>query len=124
MLSSVKFHSPIDNLTHLLFSYGTLQLETVQLDTFGRLLKGAKDILSGYIVSEIEVKDPEVIKSSGTATHSILQFTGKASDQVEGTVFKISDAELCRADAYEVEEYTRIEATLLSGRKAWIYVAS
>lgn len=31
-----------------LFSYGTLQLEQVQLDTFGRLLEGQADTLQGY----------------------------------------------------------------------------
>jgi len=32
---------------HLLFSYGTLQLEKVQLENYGRLLKGERDKLIG-----------------------------------------------------------------------------
>ena len=32
----------------LLFSYGTLQQEDVQLATFGRLLQGQKDELLGF----------------------------------------------------------------------------
>jgi hypothetical protein len=34
--------------TEKLFSYGTLQYEAVQLDTFGRTLLGQKDVLLGY----------------------------------------------------------------------------
>ncbi|MGH9961724.1 MAG: gamma-glutamylcyclotransferase, partial [Pyrinomonadaceae bacterium] len=32
----------------LLFSYGTLQQESVQLSTFGRLLQGQGDALLGF----------------------------------------------------------------------------
>ncbi len=39
-----------------LFSYGTLQMENVQKETFGRTLKGTKDILVGYILSEVKIK--------------------------------------------------------------------
>ncbi|WP_342342087.1 hypothetical protein [Pseudoalteromonas lipolytica] len=48
-----------------LFSYGTLQYKQVQLDTFGRLLEGQPATLTGYIVGEIEITDPAVLKSSG-----------------------------------------------------------
>ena len=48
----------------LLFSYGTLQLEQVQLETFGRLLKGEKDILEDYKLTVIEITDPEVLRKS------------------------------------------------------------
>lgn len=33
-------------MTELLFSYGTLQLEKVQLESFGRVLKGTKDAMT------------------------------------------------------------------------------
>ena len=33
----------------LLFSYGTLQHEEVQLSTFGRKLAGEKDLIVGYL---------------------------------------------------------------------------
>jgi hypothetical protein len=36
-------------------------------------------------------------------------------------VFELSDAELASADAYEPAGYTRISATLASGRRAWVY---
>ena len=34
--------------TELLFSYGTLQLEAVQMATFGRKLTGTRDVLPGF----------------------------------------------------------------------------
>jgi hypothetical protein len=33
---------------HLLFSYGTLKLEKVQLENYGRILTGTPDRLNGY----------------------------------------------------------------------------
>ncbi|WP_417359852.1 gamma-glutamylcyclotransferase family protein [Gallaecimonas pentaromativorans] len=106
---------------HKLFSYGTLQLPQVQQETFGRLLQGDKDSLPGYVLASITIRDPEVIRKSGTAIHPILQYTGKASDQVPGTVFVLTDRELAQSDAYEVEEYRRVEAVMASGQTAWIY---
>ncbi len=104
-----------------LFSYGTLQLENVQKETFGRLLKGSNDSLLGYVLSEIKIKDKDVIAKSGTDIHPILKFTGDDSDQVEGTIFQITSEELSQADAYEVDEYVRIEGRFKSGTSAWIY---
>ena len=39
---------PTESDTQLLFSYGTLQLEAVQLATFGRKLAGTADGLPGF----------------------------------------------------------------------------
>ena len=44
-----------------LFSYGTLQKDKVQLDLFGRLLNGTKDILKGYKLFPIEIKDEKFL---------------------------------------------------------------
>ena len=44
-----------------LFSYGTLQLERVQLETFGRLLHGSKDVLPGFKMESVEITDAEVL---------------------------------------------------------------
>lgn len=38
-----------------LFSYGTLQYESVQLSTFGRKLSGAADSLLGYKLEKIKI---------------------------------------------------------------------
>jgi hypothetical protein len=41
----------------LLFSYGTLQDQAVQLATFGRELKGRADSLPGYKQNWVEITD-------------------------------------------------------------------
>lgn len=45
-----------------LFSHGTLQMDKVQQETFGRLLTGNKDTLIGYVLSEVRITDPAVIE--------------------------------------------------------------
>jgi gamma-glutamylcyclotransferase (GGCT)/AIG2-like uncharacterized protein YtfP len=105
-----------------LFSYGTLQIKSVQVETFGRELKGKKDTLIGYVLSEVKIKDQAVINASSIDIHPIIKFTGKSSDAVEGTVFSITASELQQADDYEVDEYIRVSAKFKSGQKAWAYV--
>jgi gamma-glutamylcyclotransferase (GGCT)/AIG2-like uncharacterized protein YtfP len=107
-----------------LFSYGTLQMLPVQIETFGRELTGVKDILIGYVLSEVKIKDVAVIKTSGTAIHPILKYTGKNTDVVEGTIFELTASELKQADEYEVEEYLRVAGDFRSEQKAWAYVCS
>jgi len=106
----------------LLFSYGTLQLESVQRSTFGRLLAGSEDALVGFEQSLVEIDDPSVVATSGQAAHPIVRFTGRLESRVAGTVFELSDAELASADRYEVAAYKRISTVLASGRQAWVYV--
>ncbi|MCD6056071.1 MAG: uncharacterized protein K0R12_1033 [Gammaproteobacteria bacterium] len=105
-----------------LFSYGTLRYESVQLVTFGRKLQGNPDVLSGFKLSMVEIKNKEVIEKSGEAAHPIISFTGDKTDQVAGFVLDINSEELERADAYEVANYKRINVQLQSGINAWVYV--
>jgi gamma-glutamylcyclotransferase (GGCT)/AIG2-like uncharacterized protein YtfP len=105
-----------------LFTYGTLQLEEVQLTTFGRKLDGRRDVLSGYRLVMITIEDEDFVAKSGTAEHRNLQFTGNATDFVEGTVFSVTKEELQRSDAYEPEGYERVLVQLQSGTNAWIYL--
>ena len=107
-----------------LFSYGTLQIEKVQQETFGRSLCGKKDVLIGYMISKIKITDQDVLARSGTEIHPILRYTGNPSDEVEGVIFEISKEELQQADAYEVNAYKRTEANFKSGATAWAYVAA
>lgn len=107
-----------------LFSYGTLQMESVQIETFGRKLDGVKDALIGYVLSEVKITDEAVIQISGTDIHPILKHTGDPTDLVEGSVFEITTAELHQADEYEVDDYTRAECDFNSGQKAWAYVCA
>lgn len=105
-----------------LFSYGTLQFEQVQLGTFGRVLKGRKDILRKYRIKNLKITDPEVIKSSGTDIHPILEFTGNNNDFVEGTIYEVTNEELLKADNYEVDDYKRQSLQFESGTVAFVYL--
>jgi hypothetical protein len=44
-------------MTKKLFSYGTLQYDTVQQKKFGRLLAGHPDALVGFQLSEVKIRD-------------------------------------------------------------------
>src|SRR5262249_7905422 len=115
-------HAPLAEPTELLFSYGTLQLEPVQLATFGRRLEGSEDYLAGYRSEWLEIGDSAVIKSSGQSRHPIIALTGWSWDLIRGTVYPVTDEELRRADAYETADYRREPVTLVSGKAAWVYV--
>jgi gamma-glutamylcyclotransferase (GGCT)/AIG2-like uncharacterized protein YtfP len=107
----------------LLFSYGTLQQESVQLSTFGRLLSGQRDELPGFEQSLVRIEDPEVEATSGKTHHSNVTFNGRNDSRVIGTVFEITDDELAAADQYEQPAmYKRVAAMLASGKQAWLYV--
>ena len=105
-----------------LFSYGTLQQQTVQLDTFGRELIGEADTLAGFTIGEVEITDAAVLKSSGQRFHPILRYSGNLSDRVSGTIFLVTHDELKQADSYEVEDYKRVLLTFVSGKQAWCYI--
>jgi hypothetical protein len=106
----------------LLFSYGTLQQEDVQLATFGRRLDGVADELVGFRRSMLKITDPEVIAKSGKTHHPIVAYSGDEADRIPGTLFAVTPAELAAADSYEVEDYERVRTVLASGRSAWVYV--
>jgi Gamma-glutamyl cyclotransferase, AIG2-like len=107
----------------LLFSYGTLQRENVQLTTFGRRLSGMRDELVGYEPSLVPIADPELAAAAGMRHHVNAAFTGRPESRVCGTAFEVTAAEIALADTYEQRaSYTRIHVTLASGRPAWVYV--
>lgn len=105
-----------------LFSYGTLQLEKVQLEVFGRTLKMVPDTLVGYKKEKVKIKVDFVVNVSGEEEHVIVSHTGDDSDLVEGVVLSITEDELKHADEYETDDYKRIRLTLKSGIRSWVYV--
>jgi gamma-glutamylcyclotransferase (GGCT)/AIG2-like uncharacterized protein YtfP len=107
-----------------LFSYGTLQKDDVQMQLFGRLLTGAKDILEGYKIASIEIKDEAFLAKGEEKFQQTLIRSNDAADTIEGTVLEISQEELIRADKYEPDNYKRVKVTLLSGKAAWIYLVT
>jgi hypothetical protein len=105
-----------------LFSYGTLQLDAVQQSTFGRLLTGSPDVLTGFAVLPLSIDDPHVVAISGKAVHTMASFTGRDADVIAGTVFELTPEEIQSADTYEVAAVTRVAVVLQSGTRAWVYV--
>lgn len=107
----------------LIFSYGTLQQEDVQLSTFGRLLHGQQDDLPGFESSSVSIEDAQLVAATGRTHHANVTFNGRNDSRVTGTVFEITDAELAAADEYErIAAYTRVPVRLASGKQAWVYV--
>lgn len=105
-----------------LFSYGTLQKEQVQMETFGRILIGEQDILTGYRLEMLEITDPEVLRKSSQKFHPVLKFSGNPEDEIKGILFEITEEEILHADEYEVDDYQRIETVFKSGRSGFVYV--
>jgi len=91
-------------MIQFLFSYGTLQLEKVQLETYGRKLKGKPDKLIGYKLTSLVI-------------------TFDKRDFIEGVIFEITEYELNETDKYEVSDYKRVSEIFESGKEAWIYVS-
>jgi gamma-glutamylcyclotransferase (GGCT)/AIG2-like uncharacterized protein YtfP len=107
----------------LVFSYGTLQQENVQLSTFGRRLAGQADALIGYEMSWVKIEDAQVAAALGKTHHANVSFNGEDTSRVLGMALEITEAELIQVDAYEAAFfYTRVAVTLASGRHAWVYV--
>lgn len=95
-------------MSELLFSYGTLRQQEVQLTTFGREL-------DGFELDDVTITDPR-------DRHPILRPSDRSDAEVEGTVVSVTEAELAAADEYEVDDYQRVLAPLRSGGRAWVYV--
>lgn len=108
----------------LLFSYGTLQQENVQIATFGRLLSGRSTKIFGYKLEEIEISDFDVISKSGKNIHKIMVSSNKKEDFVSGTIYEITKSELRIADNYEVDDYKRVQLKFENDENVWAYVAA
>ena len=107
----------------LIFSYGMLQEESVQLSTFGRLLDGRGDELVGFELAQAPIKDPGIVAATGMTHYDNALFNGRPDSRVGGMVFEITEAELAAADSFERRAvYERIGVTMASGKQAWVYV--
>jgi gamma-glutamylcyclotransferase (GGCT)/AIG2-like uncharacterized protein YtfP len=107
----------------MLFSYGTLQQIDVQLATFGRPLRGEPDALPGYERSRVKIEGAVLPTIAGGTHHANVVRSQAAGGRVDGTVFEVTDAELAASDTFEAPaRYERIEVTLASGKRAWVYV--
>lgn len=62
------------------------------------------------------------MRLSGKAAHSIARQSGDPADRIPGVVLLLTEDELAATDRYEVEAYARVEVTLDSGTRAFVYV--
>jgi len=85
----------------------------VRRRVFGRAIEATADALDGYELGEIQI---------GGRRYRALRPGGSA--RVEGDVCRLTDQDLARADVYETTAYARIEVTLVSGRRAFVYIAA
>ncbi|MFT4969175.1 MAG: gamma-glutamylcyclotransferase (GGCT)/AIG2-like uncharacterized protein YtfP [Chitinophagales bacterium] len=109
-------------MNEFLFSYGTLQLEKVQLASFGRLLSGTKEVLEGFKLEQIQITEEAVLEKSEQKFHPIAIPSNNNKDKISGILYTISSQELKQADQYEVSDYQRVRATFCSGKEGWIYI--
>jgi len=70
----------------------------------------------------VEITDIEVLRKSKERFHPIIEYSGNGNDKVEGVLFEVTEQEILNADAYEVDDYKRIEVTFQSSKKGFIYV--
>ena len=107
-------------MTELIFSYGTLQNEAIQKSLFGRTLIGMEDELIGYKMELINLSN-DPLNSSVKRTYPIVIPTRNKNQLIKGFVYQLSKKELSIADEYEGQAYDRVEVTLKSGTKSWLY---
>lgn len=98
-------------MTERLFSYGTLQDPVVQKMLTGRIIPMQPDTLRGYGQKMVML---------GDGVYPIL--TPDPDGCITGMVLEITPDELQRFDVYETKAYRRVQATLVSGITAWVYI--
>jgi hypothetical protein len=113
------------NCTVFLFSYGSLQKKSVQIENFGRELTGRADELCGWVRRMVPIGDASAAAGTDESHYANAEPSANPDEAVPGTVFAITPEELDAADEYEQRaEYRRTPVALRSGTQAWIYVRS
>lgn len=105
------------------FSYGTLQDKKVQQELFFRTLKVQKAELRGFKLTDVKIKDPEVIRLSGKDVHPGLVVSDDLKAKISGSILEVTLKELAIMDAYEVSDYKRVQADI-EDKSVWVYVVS
>ena len=54
--------------------------------------------------------------------YPVIESTGDANNRIAGQIYKVTNLDLFKADAYETQAYKRITVTLASGKQAWTYI--
>jgi gamma-glutamylcyclotransferase (GGCT)/AIG2-like uncharacterized protein YtfP len=112
-------HDPVQ----LLFSYGTLQDEKIQLELFGRRLIGANDRLRGFRIGQLQLSTGNEANPDNIQSYPVA-IAGDQTDCIEGKTYQLTLEELQRADLYETKAYSRVKVQLESGISAWVYFSA
>ncbi len=94
-----------------LFAYGTLNEAGLQKEVFGRVIKGAPDLLETHSTVPLEIEGV-----------TYLGLVPKEGSSVAGYVIELSDDDIAAADRHETEAYRRVTVRLASGADAWTYM--
>lgn len=100
---------------HKLFTYGTLQDETIEQMLFNKTLDGSKDSITGFEKQEI------ILEGN---VYPILIKNNESTKVIKGTYYHLSNQEMLICDEYEGNEYKRVLVQLDSRIEAWVYIAS
>lgn len=74
----------------LLFSYGPLQQEAVQLATVGRRLNGHRNKLVGFVPSLVKIEDAALAERLGRTHHADAALVGDRKSRVPGMAFEVA----------------------------------
>jgi hypothetical protein len=98
----------------LLFSYGTLRDEKIQLEEFDVTFEIENELeeIKGYDMSEINI--------DGNFYNIVVE--GKIESTITGSIVHIPENLIYLVDEYEGETYKRISVKTKSGRDCMIYV--
>jgi gamma-glutamylcyclotransferase (GGCT)/AIG2-like uncharacterized protein YtfP len=109
----------------LVFSYGSLREEAVQISIFGRVVRTEPDELVDCIRTLIEVPTWHKAAAQGLTHYANIEYAPGSGNRVAGVVLELTDGEIAVCDAYEQDaDYVRVVAILASGRSAWVYRSS
>jgi gamma-glutamylcyclotransferase (GGCT)/AIG2-like uncharacterized protein YtfP len=109
-------------MNELLFSYGILQEERVQLKLYNRIVIMTADRLIGFEKRKIEITDTDFL-SRGENKYQTILIKNPGASPVNGMVLELTEKELALTDAFEPVNYKRVNIVLESGKKAWLYMA-
>ncbi|WP_222836447.1 gamma-glutamylcyclotransferase family protein [Curtobacterium sp. B18] len=120
-----RLRRPAPNVgVNVVFTVGTLRQPEVQDALFGDPVPTAEDALAGWRVDDATSTDPDVIRAGGPGRRPSLR-RGTSEDRVEGAALTLGyEWQLRDVDDHEPVDHQRIEVTLESGTRAWVYVAA
>jgi gamma-glutamylcyclotransferase (GGCT)/AIG2-like uncharacterized protein YtfP len=106
----------------LVFSYGSLREEAVQIAIFGRVVRIEPDELIDSVRTLVAVPKSHKAAAAGLTHYANVEDAPGSGSRVPGVVLELTEPQIAVCDAYEKDaDYVRVPAILASGRRAWVY---